>query len=444
MSLGKSCFSFMMLEGPKPSISPDNLLVGDIIYFMDSSKQAIHVAVYTGKKEDTHFITHSVSAPYNSVMTTRLKADVYPYKVYRCTDFNLAMQVTCRMLSWVNHGLNFSHAKSDGIYSNFIDAYPNCHPVEGGRNQLEHAKKDFDIIFYRYISMASHPNQPFMVNDIQNEGARCSEAIVMAYNIETLLCADAVHSIDKLNVHWVTDKTTVSPEIIADKFSPHSNYWAYFQRANNPDEYQPHGKLPENGIKDGHYPCSLSAWNYEQYPSIEVFVQQYPFLLPLDSKIVSSWALMTYMQNTPGLWQDMGELMVPEICYPLAELEAEERKKEWKDYVVQLFQKRDLFQNYFKENLEKAEQLEKFQYSPTKRNASILVKKTRPLSVDLGEFLQDSSMDMIGSEEANIFSASTQAIIFGRANKYTSPEKKVVASSKVTLQGTPSCRKLFF
>ncbi len=111
---------------------------------------------------------------------------------------------------------------------------------------------------------------------------------------------------------------------------------------------------------------------------------------------------------------------------------------------MQLFQKRDLFQNYFKENLEKAEQLEKFQYSPTKRNASILVKKTRPLSVDLGEFLQDSSMDMIGSEEANIFSASTQAIIFGRANKYTSPEKKVVASSKVTLQGTPSCRKLFF
>ncbi|MFO1257061.1 MAG: hypothetical protein U1E78_01355 [Gammaproteobacteria bacterium] len=35
----------------------DELLVGDIIFFMNASKQAMHVAVYAGHKSGVHFIT---------------------------------------------------------------------------------------------------------------------------------------------------------------------------------------------------------------------------------------------------------------------------------------------------------------------------------------------------------------------------------------------------
>jgi hypothetical protein len=329
----------MISSGPQ-TMTPDNLLVGDLLFFMNSLKQADHVAIYSGKKDNTHFITHAVSEPYNSVMTTRLKAVDLPYRVYRCLDLNLSYQVTHRMLSWVKVGLRFSHEKTDSIYSGFTDSRAMCNPVTGGQAQLEHIMRDFPIIFYRYIAMASHPEIPYMINDQQNEGIRCSEAIAMAFNIETLLHADAVYSTSTLNVPWVSDKIHYNVADINKRFSPHDNFWRYAERCNDPNEYEPYGVIPENAIKDGTYPCSLYAWNFNRYPSIEAFIEQYPFALPVDSKLATALALMTHMQNQPTQWQDLGELTVPVINYEHSELETQDHKSAWKQYVINLFSKR--------------------------------------------------------------------------------------------------------
>lgn len=415
----------MKQDGPK-NIDLDELLTGDIVFFMNYSNQAIHVAVYAGKKANTHFITHGVSEPYNTVMTTRIKSDDYPYRVFRCKDFNLAMQVTCRMLSWVKTGLSFSHDKHESLFSNFIDAYPNCHPIEGGQKQLEAAKKDFEIVFYRYVGMASHPEVPFMVDSAQNEGVYCSEAITMAFNIETLLAADAVHSLDEINANWVSDKTLISERSIKAKFKPHPNYWVYYERANNPSEYQPYGMLSENAVKDGHFPCSLSAWNFERYPSIEQFINEYPFCLPLDSKISSPWAMMTYMQQAPNLWEDMGQLQVPEISYPLKDLETQKHKAEWKEYVVKLFQRRELFKCNFEQNLTQSmDELGKFEYSPQKKQPDKKHERNRSFSGNLESYLKRQSTE---SNEENAVLDMAQSAVYHRAYKYVSPTKKAPSS----------------
>lgn len=441
-----SCYSPMIQNGPK-NISPDELLVGDIVFFMNALEQPSHVAIYAGNRAGTHFITHGVSEPYNSIMTTRLKHDDFPYRVFRCTDFNLSMQATCRMLSWVKTGLRFSHEKHESFYSNFTDAYPNCHPKVGGQKQLEAAKKDFEIIFYRYIAMASHPELPFMVNGSQNEGVYCSEAITMAFNMETLLSAEAVHSIDKINANWVTDKTLISPKSIEEKFKPHPNYWTYFERANSPMEYQPYGILPENAVKDGHFPCSLSAWNYERYPSIEQFIKQYPFCLPLDSKISSPWAMMTQMQQVPGLWQDMGQLKVPVINYRLEDLESQQHKEEWKEYVVQLFQQREIFHSKFEQDLAQSiDGFERFKYSPQKKKQKIELTRGRSFSSDLGNLLRHQLIEPDNAKETeDSVYASAQLAVYNRAFKYVSPIKKSSSTDASIKVGSdiPCRRKLF-
>lgn len=340
----------MISSGPQ-TMTPDDLLVGDLLFFMNSLKQAEHVAIYSGKKDNTHFITHAVSEPYNSVMTTRLKNEFLPYRVYRCLDLNLSYQVTHRMLSWVKVGLKFSHEKTDSIYSGFTDSRPMCHPVTGGQAQLDHILNDFPIIFYRYIAMASHPEIPYMINSEQDEGLICSEAIAMAFNIETLLHADAVYSTSTLNVPWVSDKIHYNVAEINQRFSPHQNFWNYAERCNDPNEYQPYGVIPENAIKDGDYPCSLYAWNFNRYPSIETFIQQYPFALPVDSKLASPLALMIHMENTPTLWKNLGQLTVPVVKYNHSELETQDSKEAWKQYVIKLFSEREGAQSQFKISL---------------------------------------------------------------------------------------------
>ena len=322
-----------------PTLAISDLCIGDIIFFLDYSKQGTHVGVYAGEKNGVPFITHGVSKPYDSLMTTRLKADTYPYRVLRCKDFNLAAQATLRMNSWVKTGLPFSYDKSDTLLMRLLDDLAMAHPKTGGAVQADFAEQEFDKTFYRYIEMAAHPRFPFMVNDQQNEGVRCSEAVVMAFNIETLLMVDAVHSCKTLGFSWVSDKTTMTEQELTTYYKPTQSYLDYAKRRNDVNEYQPYGAIPENGIKDGYYAPSIAAWNYAKYPSIDNFKSYYPFKLPLDSKVTTSHGLMTYMLNQPDLWHDLGTLTIEDKPYALESLEAD--KQAWKEYVVRLFDTRN-------------------------------------------------------------------------------------------------------
>ncbi|MFO1257064.1 MAG: hypothetical protein U1E78_01370 [Gammaproteobacteria bacterium] len=377
------------------------------------------------------------------------------------------MSTRPRMLSWVTHGLLFSHDKANNLYSNFTDDMPYCHPKNGGKSQLDRAQKDYDIIFYRYIGMASHPTHPFMANEDQHEGVRCSEAITMAYNIETLLCSEAVQSIEAMNVKWVSDKTLMPPEAIQNIFTPHDNYWTYFHRANDPNEYHPYGKIAENGVKDGYYPCSLSAWNYAQYPSVEHFVEKYPFSLPLDSKIVSSWAMMTYMQEKTELWEDMGQLSVPIVDYPLSVLETEDMKDEWKKYIINLFEQRGRLQLNFRDRfravINDAEvpdcgenrednpptRLRASDGPATPENSALkgingTRKRERSLSCDLSSVSELPRPIEMESEAENCLLAIAQTVLYERGSKFVSPTKASQAVQSPTVTRTPLCKKKLF
>lgn len=366
------------------TISTDDLQFGDLIFFMNHNN-AEHVAIYVGKQKDTRFIAHAVSEPHFSVMTTRLKKDFYPYEVFRCKDTYLAALAACRLLSWVRTGLGFSKEKHDSLYANFMDATENCHPKTGGLAQLSQLQNDFPTIFYRYIAMASHPEYPIIPTAKNSEGVQCAETVVMAYNIETLLKSNAVKSVKDLNNKWVSDKTTTDPIAIQNKFHPSDQYWTYFRRANNPNEYEPYGVIPQNGIKDGALPCSLYAWKYENYPSIEEFIKTYPFSLPLDSKLSTPWAIMTFCQNNPLLWQSLGKLEIQNINYPKEELES--KKDEWKKYVLRLFHKREQLHEDILEKFREASST-KFQYSPEKKVKTKNLTHSRSKSIITSSAIQ--------------------------------------------------------
>lgn len=408
----------------KTKITESDLLIGDVIFFMNSLGQPHHVALYAGLRENIHFITHAVSNPYNSMMATRLKESEYPYRIFRCKDFNLAVQAACRMNSWVKSGLRFSHEKTDGIYSNFVDTYPMCHPKIGGNAQAVEGRKNFPLIIYRYIEMASHPKTPFMVNHEQNEGVRCSEALVMAFNIETLLQADAVKSTKQLGVNWISDKTTLEPELIQEKFSPPSEYWSYYEKRNNINEYAPYGVLPENNVKDGYCPCSLLAWNYDLYPYIQEFVKSYPFSLPMDSTIATSWALLTQMIETPNLWEDMGDLNVAIVNHSVDELE--KNKNQWKKYVTDLFDKRKNEETLFFSQIKSLSETSEFKFSPTKVKG-----RARAVSESSGD----------STNERDMLLEKKNQVLIHRAYKHTSPEKIIISAEEPVTTRQPSKTK---
>tara|TARA_R110002110_G_scaffold415807_1_gene656437 strand:- start:49889 stop:51187 length:1299 start_codon:yes stop_codon:yes gene_type:complete len=328
----------MAATGPQ-HIDAKDLLPGDIIFFMNSFGQPEHVAIYSLFKDNTHFISHAVSEPYNSMMMTRLKNTDYPYQVFRCTDFNLASRASKRMFYWVNNGLPFSHQKHDDIYANFIDARGHCHPKNGGTAQCETAAGKFADNFYRYVGMASHPGFPYKINEDSNysEGVYCSEAVTLAFNIEEILNIDAVYSVKDLSVEWVSDKTSSAAEV--ERFNPSARYKQYYAGANSRFQYAEFGQIKSNELSDGAYPCSLAAWRFDRYGEIEKFVDEYKFHLPLDSTIASPWAVMAWMTQNPHLWQNLGEMVVPKIAYPLEKLES--MKEAWRQYTIGLFAKRE-------------------------------------------------------------------------------------------------------
>lgn len=67
-------------------MTPEELQIGDIIFFMDASAIPIHVAIYAGMRHNVHYITHAVTGSYKSIITTRLKSDDFPYKVLQLPE----------------------------------------------------------------------------------------------------------------------------------------------------------------------------------------------------------------------------------------------------------------------------------------------------------------------------------------------------------------------
>ena len=199
-----------------------DLLPGDLIFFLDSFKIPQHIAIYNGVRDGVPFVSHAVTGKYNAVMTTRLKVEEGPYVVMRCKNMDLALAAQHRMRIWGENGIPYSFEKSDLIQS-FTDEMPYCHPKEGPKAGSILAQKYYEPNFYRYIEYASHPNMPFHPNYM--EGFRCDEAIVAAFNVETLLQDNCILAEAFDQVTWVSDRLCEVFEEELTSFSlPYQHY----------------------------------------------------------------------------------------------------------------------------------------------------------------------------------------------------------------------------
>lgn len=316
----------------------DELMIGDVIFFIDSNGIPHHVAIYAGKREDTHFISHAVSAPYYSFMTTRLKPEFYPYRVFRPTNTALGISTAIRMSIWSKYQVPFSEEKHTA-YEDLCDNAKMTHPKDGGHAQQAFAAKYFDRNFYRYIAFAAHPSMPYYPEE-EMEGMRCSEGLTAAFNVETLLTINAVRSCAELNTKWVSDQIPLDEiasliKKVPNYMAPSSNYLEYINYSHHQNEYE-FANFPSN-LKLHKFQCipSILAWRYEVYGRIEHFIEHYDFPLRLDSKISSPWAMMYFFQQTPNHWIDLGNLAIEHKFYNLEALEAD--KEKWREYINNLF-----------------------------------------------------------------------------------------------------------
>jgi len=85
--------SWMITESAHATtITPSDLLPGDLIFFMDANDtQADHVALFSGiKKDGQPYVIHAVTQPHHAIVNTLLKAQEFTsYFVVRNHNLSL-------------------------------------------------------------------------------------------------------------------------------------------------------------------------------------------------------------------------------------------------------------------------------------------------------------------------------------------------------------------
>lgn len=324
----------VMQKGPEifpKHLDPNELEVGDFLFFMDFLGSPQHVAVYAGERAGAHFITHGVTDPYHSIMTTRLKSDDLPYRVFRLKDPILAFNIALRMHRWCLMAIPFSDSKHT-MHINLIDSVGLSHPKTGGEAQCELAESYFLPNYFRYLEYAAHPDGPFHPKD-ESLGFYCSEALIAATHIEILRLIGAVQP-SPANEPWVTDHHLMDLTEI-EQLSPPNGYLPYLNRLQKreyPDVLS--FKEPSESKQEFSKP-SFTAWNQRFSPNIIESIEQLDYPLRLDSKLGSPWAIMVYCLKHPDHWLDLGSLKIEK---KLAKITGEDDKILWKAYVAKLFQ----------------------------------------------------------------------------------------------------------
>lgn len=413
-------------------MNPADLQIGDIIFFMDANKLPIHVAIYAGLRANTHYITHAVTGKYNSIITTRLKNDDFPYRVFRCHDMALAAQSAIRMRIWEEHRVPFSIEKHDLFSVLSEDIF--SHPKTGGKDQLAFSREYFARNYYRYIEYASHPSMPYFPNGSQTQGMYCSEAITAAFNIQKLIMLDAINEAKG----WVSDHTT--KEIFSQlltKFQGNKTiskrYSDYLESIRSEKPY-PYGQLPSNlKLDQAPFLPSTTAWKNSSC-TIEEFVDNYldtkKFELPLDSILATPGALMSHVENDNENWTHLGELKIDNTTNPLDNLE-NTGPEEWRQHIAKLFATADEKRKHIIETYESKDSFKhNWQFTePTQKP----LKKTR-------SFNDVTNHTPAAKEKTNLLSASNkyQSIKF-----FVTPERHRTQNTKKMPSTNITRRNLF-
>ncbi|MCX7116455.1 MAG: NlpC/P60 family protein, partial [Legionellales bacterium] len=254
-----------------------SLEIGDLIFFMDSAKNAEHVAIYIGQRKHVPFIVHVVISTYKSIMMTRLKpSDEHcSYEVYRPKQSRLAWLAVAILFRWVELQVPYASESKSRLLERRISALTNGdHPTLGRQVQMAFARETFQSHFHQYVEAAYHMYSPRSMHaegSLGLVGMSCSEAIVYAFNIAELLHNDALIC-------------TRSKDI-------------------------------DNGT---------FIWNTEAYPTESSYLDWARPVLPLDATRIRADSLYHHC-NTHLAWRNMGTLTIhpvealPEETYSKAD-----------------------------------------------------------------------------------------------------------------------------
>lgn len=162
----------------------NELEMGDIVFFCDTSGMAEHTSMYIAKREGIHYIIHATTQPHRGLMITYLKeADINCcYKIVRPKNKELAIEAIGILLTWVEQKVPYANEKKINSLMDYLDEHQGYQIAHAGRVQEAYAKENYVKNYARYIEMANA--LPYIANENgEIKGLGCAESVVSAFNI---------------------------------------------------------------------------------------------------------------------------------------------------------------------------------------------------------------------------------------------------------------------
>lgn len=304
---------------------PSELQLGDIICFSDEGKKPDHIAMYTGVIIDgKHYVTHSIINDTPGLQTTILKNDRCMH-VFRPVNAELGARAAQRLLAWAKYRIPYDSRRANLMseIQNEINMRALGQTKEESIDSiLRYYSEIAKTKFYEQIKFAARRDTcPVkMFDGVQSRGFTCVQSVILAYQVEELAqyvktleqvkneLASLGATTEQITDAWISDKDC-SHQIMAIYDLPES-YEQYATALRSSKEFSGfyiNSKRVSTHIHT-HYHPSLVAWDYDQEPSIDSFIQKFDPCLDLPAKICSPSVLHWFMQKETRHWVSMGSL----------------------------------------------------------------------------------------------------------------------------------------
>lgn len=315
-------------------LSINDLKIGDIVFYTPSytNEMADHVAIVTRLIPENNqcYVTHAVTITdkYNEVIETLLRLDEKNrYFIYRCQDDVLTKNVGELAKSWGKKGIKFSKDRHDLMLRAEEHFGVNLNP-KNVKKHLEYVKASYnDNKFFSIIKYAARRNtRPSL-----NKGFRCDQFVILVIQVAEV--GNRVDDLNALGVPWITDKHGERDYLnLMQASSDWADFTHYFNKLREGNEYNEFqlNKSASMSRQVKQLP-SLYAWNSDvaKEDAKEYFLSSDRFL-PLDSKISSPSVLLTYLNDNPKKWKNLGEYIGIKNTYTNRE------KLTWKEFLQEI------------------------------------------------------------------------------------------------------------
>ena len=193
----------------------NDLKTGDLIFFCNSFGGIDHIALFANYKDGIPYIIHAVTAPYFSVMLTSLNRanEKCCYLVVRPTQTDISLIATGILYRWVELQVPFASTEKRDAIVNKLDNMGGFDRPDAGKIQEPFGKLTYIENFDQYIEIAN--SLPFVpCKDGKAEGMFCSETIISAYNVATLI--SQVRAVEQMgHKYWSLDGHTSLAHFVA-------------------------------------------------------------------------------------------------------------------------------------------------------------------------------------------------------------------------------------